>query len=150
VDGPDRLATIMAALGQIGRTIRVVFPVHPRTKAQLNAHGVTQPASVTLLGPQGYLPFLALQAHARVVVTDSGGVQEETTCLDVPCLTLRPSTERPVTITEGTNRLLGDDPGALVPAVASVLDGWKPSRRKPHLWDGHAGERIARLLALPR
>ena len=112
----------------------------------MTRHGIAVPAQVTLLEPQGYLTFLALQAHARVVITDSGGVQEETAYLEVPCLTLRANTERPVTIADGTNRLLGEDPCTLVPAVSAILRGWKPSGRKPALWDGHAGERIARCL----
>ncbi|MCX6545086.1 MAG: UDP-N-acetylglucosamine 2-epimerase (non-hydrolyzing) [Acidobacteria bacterium] len=148
VDSPDRLALIMAALEQISHSIRVVFPVHPRTRAQLNAQDLIPPVQVTLLEPQGYLAFLSLQAHARVVITDSGGVQEETTYLEVPCLTLRANTERPVTIAEGTNRLLRDDPASIVPAVASVLNDWKPNGRRPALWDGHAGDRIAGLLAV--
>jgi UDP-N-acetylglucosamine 2-epimerase (non-hydrolysing) len=147
VDSSDRLAAIVAALDAIGRSIRIVFPVHPRTSAQLTAHGVRVPPRLTLLGPQGYLDFIALQAHARVVITDSGGVQEETTFLDVPCLTLRANTERPVTITDGTNRLLGEDPATLVPAVATVLAGWRSNGRKPALWDGHAGDRIAQVLS---
>jgi UDP-N-acetylglucosamine 2-epimerase (non-hydrolysing) len=148
VDRPEQLAGIMAALQTISGTVRCVFPVHPRTTAQLSAHGITVPKRVTLLEPEGYLRFVALQAHARAVVTDSGGVQEETAYLGVPCLTLRANTERPVTIVEGTNRLLGEDPAALIPAVTAVLGGWTPSGRKPALWDGHAGDRIAGLLAL--
>ena len=93
-----------------------------------------------LIEPQGYLSFSALQAHARVVITDSGGVQEETTYLQVPCLTLRANTERPVTISDGTNTLIGENPRDLIPAVASILAGWKPSGRRPALWDGQAGE----------
>ncbi len=147
VDSPDRLGAIMAALEHMSRAIRIIFPVHPRTKAQLDAHGIVVPARLTLLAPQGYLAFLTLQAHVRVVITDSGGVQEETTYLGIPCLTLRANTERPVTIAQGTNRLLGEDPAAIVPAVSSILAGWTPNGRKPALWDGHAGERIAALLA---
>ena len=147
VDSPDRLARIMQALAEIGRSIPIVFPVHPRTKAQLQAHGINVPTQVTFMEPQGYLRFLALQAHARIVITDSGGVQEETTYLEIPCLTLRANTERPVTISEGTNQLLGEDPASLAPAVASVLGGWTPGGRKPLFWDGQAGERIARVLS---
>jgi UDP-N-acetylglucosamine 2-epimerase (non-hydrolysing) len=125
-----------------------VFPVHPRTEAQLKAHGIDVPSQVTFMEPQSYLRFLALQAHARIVITDSGGVQEETAYLEIPCLTLRANTERPVTISDGTNQLLGEDPASLLPAVAAVLGGgWRPSGRKPPLWDGRAGERIARVLS---
>ena len=147
VDDPERLAAIIAALQQIGRMLPVLFPVHPRTSAQLRTHAIAVPPGVTLMEPLGYLRFSALQAHARVVITDSGGVQEETTYLQVPCLTLRANTERPVTISDGTNQLMGEDPRDLIPAVSSILDGWKPSGRTPPLWDGQAGLRIARLFA---
>ena len=150
VDDPERLAAIVAALEQIGRTLPVLFPVHPRTGAQLRAHGIAVPPCVRMIEPQGYLHFSALQAHARVVVTDSGGVQEETTYLQVPCLTLRANTERPVTISDGTNTLVGEHPGDLVAAVSSILAGWQPSGRRPPLWDGQAGRRIARLFAPAR
>ena len=113
---------LKCALASIGRTTPVVFPVHPRTKAQLTAHRIDVPPRTTLLEPQPSLTF-ALQAHARAVVTDSGGVQEKQDHLGVPCLTFRATTERPVTITVGTNRLVGDDPASLVPAVADVLNG---------------------------
>jgi UDP-N-acetylglucosamine 2-epimerase (non-hydrolysing) len=146
VDDPARLARIMAALEDISRSIPVLFPVHPRTEAQLRASGIAVSPRITLAEPQSYLRFLALQAHARVVVTDSGGIQEETTYLEVPCLTLRANTERPVTISHGTNQLLGEDPDNLGPAVAAVLAGWTPSRNKPPLWDGQAGPRVARAL----
>jgi UDP-N-acetylglucosamine 2-epimerase (non-hydrolysing) len=101
---------------------------------------------VRLLEPQGYLDFLGLMDAARFVLTDSGGIQEETTALGVPCLTLRPNTERPITITEGTNRLLGADPGAILPAAGALLDGPPPPPRCPELWDGLAGKRIAGVL----
>jgi UDP-N-acetylglucosamine 2-epimerase (non-hydrolysing) len=121
--------------------------VHPRTSAQLNTHGIAIPERVTLIEPQGYLNFAALQAHAKVVITDSGGVQEETTYLRVPCLTLRANTERPVTISEGTNRLIGENPADLIRAVSAILTGWQANGRMPYLWDGAAGTRIARLFA---
>ena len=150
VDDPERLAAIAAALEQIGRLLPVLFPVHPRTSAQLRAHAIAVPPGVTLMEPQGYLRFSALQAHARVVITDSGGVQEETTYLQVPCLTLRANTERPVTISDGTNQLMGENPRDLIPAVSSILEGWKPSGRRPPLWDGQAGSRIARVFTSGR
>ena len=98
-----------------------------------------------MIPPAGYLDFIALQASARLVLTDSGGVQEETTVLGVPCLTLRDNTERPITVTEGTNQLVGRDPERIVKTAVSVLDAPPPARR-PALWDGHAGERIADAL----
>jgi UDP-N-acetylglucosamine 2-epimerase (non-hydrolysing) len=147
VDDPARLAAIIAALEEIGRTLPVLFPVHPRTSAQLRAHAIAVPPGVKMIEPQGYLNFSALQAHARVVITDSGGVQEETTYLQVPCLTLRANTERPVTTTDGTNQLMGENPRDLIPAVSSILAGWKPSGRRPPLWDGQAGQRIAQLFS---
>jgi UDP-N-acetylglucosamine 2-epimerase (non-hydrolysing) len=147
VDDSRRLAAIMGALGRIGDMVPLLFPVHPRTSAQLNTHGIAIPERVTLIEPQGYLNFAALQAHAKVVITDSGGVQEETTYLRVPCLTLRANTERPVTISEGTNRLIGENPADLIRAVSAVLTGWQANGRMPYLWDGAAGTRIARLFA---
>jgi UDP-N-acetylglucosamine 2-epimerase (non-hydrolysing) len=100
-----------------------------------------------LTEPLGYLDFLHLMAHARLVLTDSGGVQEETTALGVPCLTLRDTTERPVTVSQGTNRVVGTRPEGIVRAARRVLTGPRPRRRVPPLWDGHAGERVARVLA---
>ncbi len=100
-----------------------------------------------LIDPAGYLDFLALQKHAAVVITDSGGIQEETTFLGVPCLTIRSNTERPVTTSLGTNRLIGSDYDGLKVHVQRILDGERPAGKRPPLWDGHAGERIASVLA---
>jgi UDP-N-acetylglucosamine 2-epimerase (non-hydrolysing) len=100
-----------------------------------------------ILEPLGYIEFLGLMDAARFVLTDSGGIQEETTALGVPCLTLRANTERPITVTEGTNRLLGADPAGILPAAGALLDGPPPPARCPALWDGRAGERIAAVLA---
>jgi len=144
VDDPTVLAGLLDALAQIAQRCRLVFPVHPRTRTQL--HDV--PAGIILTEPAGYLDFLALQASARLVLTDSGGVQEETTVLGVPCLTLRDNTERPITVTEGTNRVVGRDPAAVVLAAHEALDRPPPARRPP-LWDGRAGERIADVLLAP-
>ncbi len=142
VDDPAVLKTVLSALGDIGRSCPLVFPVHPRTRAALN--GAT-PAGVHLIDAIGYLDFLALESQARIVLTDSGGVQEETTVLGVPCLTLRENTERPITVLEGTNRVVGRDRSAIVTAAVDVLTD-PPAPRKPALWDGHAGERIADVL----
>jgi UDP-N-acetylglucosamine 2-epimerase (non-hydrolysing) len=148
VDPPERLEAILRALSTISGELPVVFPVHPRTRARIDGTGYRslEPVAphVHLVEPMGYLDFLALERRASVVITDSGGVQEETTYLRVPCITVRPNTERPVTIDLGTNRLVpepADLPGAVRAAVDEpVRDGAVPG------WDGHAGERIADVL----
>ncbi|MCA1711647.1 MAG: UDP-N-acetylglucosamine 2-epimerase (non-hydrolyzing) [Actinobacteria bacterium] len=145
VDDPRTLGGLLVALAEVAGDLPLVFPVHPRTRAALAA---AAPRGVTFVEPAGYLDFVALQAKARVVLTDSGGVQEETTVLGVPCLTLRDNTERPITVTEGTNRVVGRDPQGVVDAVRQVLADPPPARR-PALWDGHAGERIADVLLAP-
>ena len=122
----------------------LVLPAHPRVDGRLRDAGL--PAAVRIIPPLGYLDFIALEASARLVLTDSGGVQEETTVLGVPCLTLRDSTERPITITEGTNRLVGRDPDRIVAAAREVLAAPPPPPRTPALWDGQAGQRIAAAL----
>ncbi len=147
VDDPANLGKLMRILNELARERVIVFPVHPRTRQRLSGLGIDQASTpVRLLEPLGYLDFLSLQEHADVVVTDSGGVQEETTYLQVPCLTVRPNTERPVTITAGTNVLIGQDVDRLPDEVRNVA-GLKPTgRRVPELWDGHASERIADVL----
>ena len=147
VDDSAGLGRILEALSGLGRLLPVLFPIHPRTREQMARLGFQGAPGVTLCEPLGYLDFLGLMDKAKLVLTDSGGIQEETTALGVPCLTLRANTERPITITEGTNRLLGDDPAAIVPAAASILAGDVPPERSPSLWDGKAGERIAAVLA---
>ena len=141
VDAPERLASIGRALRDIAETRPVIFPVHPRTRQRLHAAGVDL-GNVRLLDPLAYHHMLDLVDGAFVVVTDSGGLQEETTALGVPCLTVRENTERPITITEGTNRLV-PDPADLPAAVQSVVRG---AGRIPEGWDGRAGERIVRAL----
>ncbi len=143
VDTAEMLAGLLRALGEVARDLPVVLPVHPRTAARLESVGL--PAGIRLVPPAGYLDFIALQASARLVLTDSGGVQEETTALGVPCLTMRDSTERPITVTEGTNVLVGRDPGRIVATARRVLAD-PPAKRTPALWDGHAGVRIADAL----
>ncbi len=143
VDDSGMLAGLLRALGEVARELPVVLPVHPRTAARLEQVGL--PAGIRLVPPAGYLDFIALQASARLVLTDSGGVQEETTALGVPCLTMRDSTERPVTITEGTNVLVGRDPGRIIATARRVLAD-PPAKQSPALWDGHAGARIADVL----
>jgi len=147
VDGGDRLTALMQALGSVAEMVDVVFPVHPRTRRRIDSLTIEAPPGVRLVEPLGYIDFLALQRDASVVVTDSGGIQEETTFLGVPCLTLRENTERPITIVKGTNTLIGTDLSRLPREVALVLDRDKPETAIPELWDGHAGERIATVLA---
>jgi len=139
----------MLALDDIAGGIPVLFPVHPRTRRRIADHQLLpKSGAVQLAEPLGYLDFLALQMHASLVLTDSGGIQEETTYLGVPCLTARPNTERPVTITQGTNRLIASERRVLVEAVDTALHAAQietPTRR-PALWDGHAAERIVNVL----
>ena len=142
VDEPAILGPVIAALEHVAERLPLVFPVHPRTRAQLDG---AVPRGIRLVEPLGYLDFLALQAGARLVLTDSGGIQEETTVLGVPCLTLRDNTERPITITEGTNQLVGRDPERIRAAALATLES-PPAPRRPELWDGHAADRIADAL----
>ena len=145
VDHPARLAATLAELARA--PVPVLFPMHPRTRGAAKRAGL--PLSVGALrvtGPVGYLDFLALQAQAGAVLTDSGGIQEETTALGVPCLTFRDNTERPVTITHGTNRLIGSDPRRILPEIEEALAAPRLAGRMPPLWDGHAAERIAAVL----
>jgi len=148
VDDPAALARLMQALDEISLRCQVVFPVHPRTRQRLAALD-SRPADadrLLLLDPLGYLEFLALEQRARLIVTDSGGVQEESTCLGVPCLTLRENTERPITVEVGTNMLIGSDLPKLCREVERILDGVTRPHRVPELWDGRAGERIAGIV----
>jgi UDP-N-acetylglucosamine 2-epimerase (non-hydrolysing) len=122
----------------------VVFPIHPRTRARLPES--FEAPGLKLVEPLGYLDFLALTAEARLVMTDSGGIQEETTALGVPCLTMRENTERPVTVEVGTNQLVGTDPAKAVTAAREVLAGRARQGRMPEKWDGRAAERVAEVL----
>ncbi|MBW3616055.1 MAG: UDP-N-acetylglucosamine 2-epimerase (non-hydrolyzing) [Actinobacteria bacterium] len=142
VDDPVVLERLVAALGVVAQECPLVFPAHPRTRQRLTG---LLPAGITVVDPVGYLDFIALEADARLVLTDSGGVQEETTVLGVPCLTVRDNTERPITIEQGTNQLVGCDPERIIATARAVLrDGVEP--RRPALWDGQAGQRIAGVL----
>ena len=143
VDDPEVLRGILAGLAAPAARVPLVLPAHPRARTRLEQLGV--PPGLLLVPPAGYLDFIALQASARLVLTDSGGIQEEATVLGVPCLTLRDNTERPITVEQGTNRLVGRDPARIAAAALEVLDAPPPARR-PALWDGHAGERIAEVL----
>jgi UDP-N-acetylglucosamine 2-epimerase (non-hydrolysing) len=145
VDDPAVFGEIMGALRAISEWLPVVFPIHPRSRKRLSEFHLNT-ESVRLLDPFGYLEFLNLTANARLVLTDSGGLQEETTILGVPCLTLRHSTERPVTITHGTNTLVGPDANRILPAARRVMDHAQPLREKPELWDGNAATRIVDII----
>jgi UDP-N-acetylglucosamine 2-epimerase (non-hydrolysing) len=144
VDDPAVLGALLVALTEISRSCPLVLPAHPRAADQLRDAGL--PAGIRIIPPAGYLDFIALEASARLVLTDSGGVQEETTVLGIPCLTLRDSTERPITLTEGTNQLVGRNPDRIVKAAREVLAAPPPRPRTPALWDGNAGRRIAAVL----
>lgn len=147
VDDPEVLLQILTALNDVGQRLPMLFPVHPRTRAQIEAIGLETPIpNLSLIEPVGYLDFLALQQHSTLVITDSGGIQEETTFLRVPCLTVRTNTERPITVTLGTNQLVGHDMAALREAAQSILSGARKEAVQPPLWDGKAGERIASVL----
>ncbi len=146
VDDPATLDSVIRTLDTLSREIRIVFPVHPRTRKQLESlRGWTPGRNIQLIDPVGYLEFLALQLHAVLVVTDSGGIQEETTYLGVPCLTVRNNTERPVTTTIGTNVLVGQDRETLLSEARRVLSGRAKKGGIPPLWDGRAAHRIAQI-----
>lgn len=140
VDQPEVLSGLLQAFERIGAELPLILPAHPRTCALLNSFDL--PRELRVIEPLGYLDFLTLESTARVVLTDSGGVQEETTVLGVACLTLRDTTERPITVTEGTNRVVGTSPDSIVNAVQAALTD-TPQPRRPELWDGRAAERIA-------
>ena len=147
VDDAAMMTRIAGALKQIAVELPLIFPVHPRTRANLDKFGIDLGPNVTLVGPQAYMAFLNLWKDAAVVLTDSGGLQEETTALGVPCITIRENTERPVTVDEGSNVLVGTDPVRIVAEVHKVLRGEGKQGRRPHLWDGQAAERIVEVLA---
>jgi len=144
VDAPAGLAALLAEVAAAAALLPLVWPVHPRSAARLAAAGLAIPPGVTAAPPLPYLDFLGLLAGAALVATDSGGVQEEATALGLPCLTLRPSTERPITLTRGTNRLV--PPGGLVAAVRAALEPGAPPPSPIPLWDGQAGARMVRHL----
>lgn len=145
VDGVDQLMAMLQAVGSGCRDLPVVFPVHPRTAKTL-AQSSSLPANIKLVDPQPYLEFNYLVKNAKGVITDSGGITEETTVMGVPCITLRDSTERPETVSVGTNELLGTDPAMLKPALDKLFEGnWKKGGI-PELWDGNTGTRIAAIL----
>lgn len=147
VDSHAALVAIMTALNEISNRLLIIFPLHPRTKNRLTEWRIPCSEMIKFVEPLGYLDFLKLVSEARIVLTDSGGIQEETTVLGVPCVTLRKNTERPVTVTEGTNHLAGVEPRAIINIVSQILTSWKKPDRMPEHWDGKAGERIIEVLA---
>ena len=152
VDCPETLAGLLDVLVEVSRELPVVFPVHPRTRKRIEEFGLGDRlngkagSGMVTVEPLGYLDFLALTSQARVIVTDSGGLQEESTALGIPCLTMRPNTERPVTVSEGTSTLVGSDPRRLHECLEDVLNGDYKQGACPELWDGKAAERIAEVL----
>jgi UDP-N-acetylglucosamine 2-epimerase (non-hydrolysing) len=152
VDNLPFLRQILATLSELSRDLTIIFPVHPRTRQRIAQLGVPAPSKgrLHLLDPAPYVEFLHLQCHATVVVTDSGGIQEETTFLGIPCLTLRDNTERPITVTHGTNILVGRDVHRLQQEIRRILEGETEERSPIPLWDGHAAERIAHVVSTSR
>ena len=145
VDFPDRLAQALEGVAAVGRELPVLFPVHPRTLSKMQSTGHSLPDGVMPLDPMGYLDFLALMDGAALVLTDSGGMQEETSVLGVPCLTMRSTTERPITVELGTNRIVGIDPAEIVKWAAEALNRERSPAEIP-LWDGDAAVRIAGVM----
>ena len=141
------LQAIMETLGAVSEQLPLLFPIHPRTRERLRTLDTTPPPpTFRLVEPVGYLDFLALQRHATLLITDSGGIQEETTYLGIPCLTVRENTERPITCDEGTNILVGRDMARLTKEFERILNGGAKAGAVPALWDGKAGERIAAII----
>ncbi len=160
VDNKESLSRILGALAKVSSSIPILFPAHPRTRKMINKFNLQSyfvdltndelpitNKSIYLANPFGYLDFLNLMAHAKVVLTDSGGIQEETTVLNIPCITLRDTTERPITLSEGTNVLVKDDPQKIVQEVEMILAGQGRKGQCPNIWDGHTAERIVKILA---
>lgn len=149
VDDKAVLQGLLETAARISERTPVIFPVHPRTRATIEKFGLSHlldRPEVLLLPPMGYLEMLGLMRDARVVLTDSGGIQEETTALGTPCITLRHNTERPITVDEGTNTIAGNDPAHVWAAYEAQLAGAGKAGRIPHFWDGRAAERIAAIV----
>jgi len=150
VDEPGALSEALGILDDVAMKLPVIWPMHPRTRANVERFGLVMRNAgrrIALLPPQGYLEMLGLMAGAKVIITDSGGVQEEATALDVPCLTMRENTERPITVDQGTNTLVGRDRDRVLAEVVAILAGAGRRGRRPELWDGRAASRIAGHLA---
>jgi len=151
VDDVESLRQVVSILDAVSERLPVVWPLHPRTAANLQRCGLDQQwinSRVARLAPVGYLEMAGLMKQAKVVITDSGGVQEETTALGVPCLTMRPNTERPVTVEEGTNTLVSRTRAAVLDCIEDILANGGKRGRIPELWDGHTAARIARHLTI--
>ena len=151
VDHPEVLQNLLSALVDISRDIPLIFPVHPRTRKRIIDAGLEPmiaSSALYMTGPLGYLEMLGMMKDARLVLTDSGGIQEETTALGIPCVTLRENTERPITVEQGTNTIVGNDPRAIHACVADILSTGGKSGCIPELWDGQAAERIVETIAL--
>jgi len=149
VDEKESLLRIIKALCEISQKVPIVFPAHPRTKKNIGKFGFSRffdDELILLIEPLGYLDFLNLETNAKFVMTDSGGIQEETTVLDVPCLTLRDTTERPVTISQGTNTLVRNDTQTIVEEALKILEGKGKKGNRPDLWDGKTAERVVEIL----
>jgi UDP-N-acetylglucosamine 2-epimerase (non-hydrolysing) len=146
VDDPDTLRKLMGTFVRVSERLPLVFPVHPRTASRLEGLGFDCPSSLVLTPPVGYLEMLGLMKNAKLVLTDSGGMQEETTALGIACLTLRENTERPITVSEGTNTVVGRDPARIENEVDAILTTGGKSGRRPELWDGNASLRIRDVL----
>ena len=149
VDVPETLRRLLVTVRQISERIPIVFPVHPRTQRRIADAGMNHyldTPRIVVIEPQGYLEMLGLMKNATVVLTDSGGIQEETTAIGVPCLTLRENTERPVTVEQGTNTIVGTDPARIHSVLEEIMTGGGKAGRIPELWDGHAAERIAQVI----
>jgi len=149
VDDPKVLSGLLSALAHVAARLPILFPVHPRTRKMLADQGLSgmleRAPNLRLVEPMGYLEFLALTSQARMILTDSGGLQEESTALGVPCLTLRENTERPITVEQGTNLVVGTDPVRISQEADRILNGQGKQGRVPELWDGRSAERIAQL-----
>jgi len=149
VDDPGTLRAVLGAIREISRRLPVAFTMHPRTRAKIEQHGlgaVFEAPSIICVPPLGYLEMLGLMQAARLVLTDSGGIQEETTALGIPCITLRENTERPITVEQGTNTVVGSNPAHILAAVDDILRTGGKAGRVPEFWDGRASQRIAAVL----
>ena len=149
VDDPEVLARLLEVLSRISLRTPLLFPIHPRTESRIAAAGLGSRLAnsrIRVMPPQGYLEMLGLMKDARVVLTDSGGIQEETTALGVPCITLRENTERPITVTQGTNTIVGTDADAIMSCYEDIIDSGGKAGRVPELWDGEAAGRIVQVI----
>ena len=150
VDVKSNFVKILNALAEIQRLIKIVFPIHPRTKARIEEFGlgntVSDMENLVIIDPLGYLKFMGLMVNSRFVLTDSGGMQTETTVLNIPCLTMRENTERPETIREGANTLVGNDTHLIIEESTKILDGYGKTGIYPEIWDGHTAERIVETI----